>query len=576
MDRAPLSRALGGALGDRLARRIARHPLAAIVVVLAAYLLIEALYIHTLPLVMDEFATASHIHRLTTQVPYRDYAPYKTILGYALLAPPLAALVDPWQAMLAVKLEVALLTALALFAVTLRLSKRWDLASALLALLALCAHSTFLERSAALRVDMLTSAFGLLSFALLLERRWLLSALLAGISVLVSQKGVYFVAAGVFASAGWGGGVSKRLTFTLRYLLAALLPLAAYLGSFALLASWRAVYGAVIGAAAPIAFRQAYDLSGYWWQTLGRNPVFYGVSALGLLILSVELARGRLDATRRSVLLYGSAMVACALWHKQPWPYFFVLLLPTLFVVLAAVFSLGKERRWPLRGAAVCCFLAGAVAWPLVARVPKVLERDSGYQERTLRGASRLLGHGQSYLAGVQLLWQKPHVPRLSWLDSSRLYAYRDRGDEILGWLRASPPALVIDNTRLRHLPREVSRWLDENYQTCSGSIQGYAPSVRAGVEQLELLQSARYTVESPALMARPAAGEGPSGARDHVVVRIDGLEVRLGQSVHLERGTHAIDSPVRLRFVMALGANGQSCPPAMALQRLFHEVYDY
>ena len=61
---------------------------------------------------------------------------------------------------------------------------------------ALFAMSTFLERAAELRVDMLTSLAGLVSFVLLLSRRYALAGLACGLSFLISQKGVYFFAAG--------------------------------------------------------------------------------------------------------------------------------------------------------------------------------------------------------------------------------------------------------------------------------------------------------------------------------------------------------------------------------------------
>ena len=62
--------------------------------------------------------------------------------------------------------------------------------------------STFLERSSVLRVDMLTAWIGLFSLLFLLDRRFVISGALAGLSFLVSQKGLYFNLAAAAALLG--------------------------------------------------------------------------------------------------------------------------------------------------------------------------------------------------------------------------------------------------------------------------------------------------------------------------------------------------------------------------------------
>ena len=83
---------------------------------IAAYLGVQALYVPRLPLVMDEFQGARAAWRLLADVPYRDFTPYKTVLGYYLQLPALTLLEDPWLALLATKLWTALLGAAALAA----------------------------------------------------------------------------------------------------------------------------------------------------------------------------------------------------------------------------------------------------------------------------------------------------------------------------------------------------------------------------------------------------------------------------------------------------------------------------
>src|SRR5690349_8538621 len=97
-------------------RLMEKHFRALVLCLCAGFLLLQARYIWGLPLVMDEFANAGHVVRVTQGVPYRDYLPYKTVGGYYLLAPAIAGFGAIWTAMLAAKLEIAALTALGLAA----------------------------------------------------------------------------------------------------------------------------------------------------------------------------------------------------------------------------------------------------------------------------------------------------------------------------------------------------------------------------------------------------------------------------------------------------------------------------
>ena len=50
--------------------------------IVAAYCALQFLYISHLPLVMDEFDGAYEVYHLRHALPYRDFLPYKTVLGY--------------------------------------------------------------------------------------------------------------------------------------------------------------------------------------------------------------------------------------------------------------------------------------------------------------------------------------------------------------------------------------------------------------------------------------------------------------------------------------------------------------
>ncbi len=161
-----------------------------------AYLVVEARYITHFPLGADEFLDMYVLRMFRGGLPYRDFTPPKTVLAYYLELPVFAAVADPWRAMLAVKLEHAILAAATMFGAALVLGRRLPAAALLGALAMLVTMSNFLERSAELHVDQIAAVFGFLSLLALIERRSMLAGLFAAGAFLSTQKGIYFVLAG--------------------------------------------------------------------------------------------------------------------------------------------------------------------------------------------------------------------------------------------------------------------------------------------------------------------------------------------------------------------------------------------
>src|SRR6266849_5352658 len=79
-----------------------------LILLLLSYLGIESVYIVGFPLIMDEFATAACVYRTIDQlVPYRDYVPYKTVLGYYLQLPIFLLPFRTWTELFLAKFEMA-------------------------------------------------------------------------------------------------------------------------------------------------------------------------------------------------------------------------------------------------------------------------------------------------------------------------------------------------------------------------------------------------------------------------------------------------------------------------------------
>jgi hypothetical protein len=556
----------------RLERWLESNYRSAVALACLLYLLIQALYVPRLPLDMDEFQGAHTVYRLGSLVPYRDFDPYKTVLGYYVQLPPLLLAPSVWTGLLWVKGWMALLNAAVLYAVSVVLAKIYRRAAVALALLMLVAMGTFLERSAALRVDMLTSLCGLASLVLLLRARFSWSGVAAALSFLVSQKGVYFLIAGG-AALLCHACFARRSAQTARRVVvfgaSALGVLAIYAVPWSLAGSPSSLWSATVTAHGEIALQSLYSLHHFWFQTILRNPYFYAVGVFSLGLLAARRTSDPAGDGDWHLWVYGLSMLALCLWHKQPWPYFFVLLIPTFFVLAAALFDaeLARAERAGrgLAASFLAVYLVAGVAFPLT-RLGATLARDSGFQRSTVEIASALLRDGDSYLAGVNLLYdRRQSVPELAWLDARRLSRLSrmdpDGLREILARLDASPPKLVVDSYRLEGLPAPLKAYLAASYEPLWGSLRIYSPSVSPAARRFHVAFSGPYLVQAD-----------PGGE-----LGIDGRPVAPGSRIELAAGVHenASAAPFRLRFLPDL-------PPALmdpahrGSRPLFPDVYGY
>lgn len=515
------------------------------VVVAGAYLAVQLLYVRRLPLVMDEFDGAYDVYRLRNEIPYVDFQPYKTVLGYYLQLPPLLLAPNVWSGLLKTKFMLAWINAAGMAAAAVAAARRFRPGAVALALPLWAVMSNWLERSSELRVDTLTSFFGLFSLLLLLAGRWAGAGVVAALSFLVSQKGVYFLAASLVAlGLPW---VRTPRVATLRRLLrfcaGYAAPIVSYLVAFSSMASWDKTASTTFLRHRAIALTVLYPhIRKFWTQSLERNPVFYALALAGLLALGVRALRGwrrrdgNSEADRDLALLgYAIALGACLIWHKQPWPYFFVLLVPTCFLLHAVAFedawrvlvALVRPRWARIAIGVVLCagVLRVGVASP-ATRVSTMLRQDNRYQRHMVKLASALLRPDERYLSGVDLLYDRKQssepLRRVSHPRRAQLrHADRTEIMALLDDLRAHPPKLVIRHERYRSFPLPVRRFLEANYADFWGSIRIYAPGFQARSHDLTLAFSGAYRVST----------------RDASNVMLNGRWLAPGATVSLARG---------------------------------------
>jgi len=566
--------------GDRStvpAREVSPRRFAQGVVALCfGYLALQLAYILRLPLVMDEFQGAHDAYRFATGMPYRDFRPYKTVLGYYLQLPLLVLIKDPWLSLLAVKMQLAAMVTLALGAAAFLLSRCYSRRAVLLGLSLLVTMSTFLERSAELRVDMLTAIPGLFALVLLLHRKFAVAGLACGVSFLMSQKGIYYVISANAALATWGllGGAPRQaLMGWIRVNAGTGLVVGGYLLFWAGVADLQSVLDATFLSAGQVALGTDYSIKGFYWaQTLTRNGFFYALAAFGILRLLLLVRRRDGDVAKRALLLgYAVTLGGLCIWHKQPWPYFFVLLLPTLFVVHVAFFD-QVERQGPVvaaqRRLRIVAFLLFGIALPL-GRVPFVLVRDQGLQRTTVRVADALLEPGGTYLAAVDLFQRKEQaVQELRWLDRPRLTRLQQGSPEqqgrIVASLEQAPPRLWVDNYRIQALPQAIAGFLEAHYVHFWSNVYVYAPVLSPGQNTCEVPFDGEYRLEA-------------TGEHTPVLLDLDGRRLTVGDRITLPAGRMACSPEGTSRLVFWSGTSGLPLDPRYReVGNFFPRVYDY
>lgn len=524
------------------------------------YATLQTLYITRMPMVMDEFEGAHSVHRFATGLPYRDFDPYKTVLGYYLQLPALELPRDLWRGMLAVKFEMAAAVIAVFLGVGAVLHRTFASAPVLLSTAMLIAMSDFAERSADLRVDMLTALAGLIAFAALLHRRSAVAGAMVAVSILISQKGAFYLAASgavlivdLIVAEDRRAALRRSVRFT-----GGFAPiLLSYLAIWALVATPQAVLQAVFGTAARVALSNVYSIRGrFWIQTVQRNPLYWLLAVVSIPIL---LRRWR-DPLSRTIAGYGGVVLALGAWYRQPWPYFFVILCPTVFVLHLALLQLLERRQ--RRIAVGICLLLGVV-YPAF-RLRSTLLRDSAEQRWTVEFAHAILAPSDRYFAGNDMIWDHEQAPtELRWLDGTVAQQLRQKPPSELmalaAQIRRAPIKLVIGSYRTANLPAPIARVLEADFEQIWGNVEVYAPRLHSGSFALKF--SGSYRIE-----AAPGA-----------CLVIDGLAACPGSLVHLDRGMHALSSPrpVRLQLIPQ-GWMAFADPRFARRSDLYQDVYTY
>lgn len=305
------------------------------------YLVFEYFFIPFSVLTADEFVFARHIYEYTFHIPYIDFSPYKTTLGYYLLSLPFFFSPVTLKSIFYAKEEIALINAVFFLLSSVWAARYFDKRAILITLLAVLANQSFLMYSADLRVDMLTCWFCLFSAFAILQKRFNWAGILFGTAFLISQKALwYFIAinGGLFLCWITLPTSSYRSRALLLFNATTLATILAYVAGWSLISNPKLVLSNL--------FYEAYIQAGItyyapiyldcWQSVLRHGPLLFLLFPLTYLCL---FSNKKITEQRLFIVCFSSIALILFAAYKQAFPYNFVFTIPAFYLIFAEFLS---------------------------------------------------------------------------------------------------------------------------------------------------------------------------------------------------------------------------------------------
>lgn len=314
-----------------------------IILLSLCYFIFQYFFIPYEILAVDEFWNSHHIYQYTLHTPYKDFLPYKTILGYYLLSIPLYFSHGILTPIFYIKNEISFINTLLICCIALW-STRFFQAKAIFATLALILMTPlFLLHSTELRIDMLATWLGMLSALCILSQRHFLAGMLIGLSFLVSQKAFWFFGATNIALGIQFLIFRNRDSFIsiIKMNVGVFLPIIAYVLYWGMVSTFDTVLNSL--------FYEAYTQSKITWYShiyydcwqgiLLSEPVLFLLTPLtwlGLLRKSTDYAT---HSRRLFIIFYSTSLLFFIASYQQAFPYNMVCCFPAFFLLYSDFFS---------------------------------------------------------------------------------------------------------------------------------------------------------------------------------------------------------------------------------------------
>lgn len=295
---------------------------------------------------VDEFWFAHRIFQYKTAWPYRDFAPYKTVLGYYILLIPMLFSHNIIQTLILMKNVIAFLNACLLFCSACWLTRFFSKSGILIALVISLLSEITLSYSTNIRVDLLGYWWCFFSLLFLLEKRFVIAGLLLGLGFITSQKTIWYIFATqcvLFIEWLWvlrqqHKWVWHPLWHAIQLNSMLISVILIYLIVWSIIADWHTVFASVFYEA-----QVMYQLDWYqsarklfWMNILLYNPLLILLSPLTFLSLCITFPHDHHYRHRLIVVSYAMAILICLIPYKQIFPYYMQAMIPLFFILYAA------------------------------------------------------------------------------------------------------------------------------------------------------------------------------------------------------------------------------------------------
>jgi hypothetical protein len=292
----------------------------------------------------DDFWLAFHIYQYKSLIPYLNFFPYKTVLGYYFYLLPMCLSHDPIKPLFYVKETAVLMNIVFIILISLKLRQFYCAQAVFLALLLVTFSHLFLVYSSEIRVDLLAYWVCALGVILIFENKIAWAAVCTGIGFFISQKSAWCVLAADVAFLSCCLVTSARMVYFKRMLLfngMLLLTTFIYIAFWSYFSSVEIVLRSVFYEAYLISLLDTYHAlqKQYWLAILQNNALLLMLWPLSCAALFIRREPESPYLRRVFLIVYTSVIFLCLGLYQQIFPYNFIALAPTLFLLYTDFFA---------------------------------------------------------------------------------------------------------------------------------------------------------------------------------------------------------------------------------------------
>lgn len=308
------------------------------------YFCFELFYTAYAMMSVDDFWFAHWIYQYKIGIPYRDFSPYKTVLGYYFLLPFLLITHGVLTPLYSVKIALAVINTILFFCAALVLKRFFLKNGVLIITIALLFTQFVLVYSTNIRVDFLAYWLCFFSAVCLLEKKMFSAGLLIALGFLTSQKALWYIVASN-AALGLYWLCYMRNWKYLRGILLFNATLILIVITYILFWSGFATLGIILKNMFYDAFIM-YKLNTYdsaraefWNSILTLNPILFFLWPVTLLSLIIVPENDLSYSRRVWIFVFASTIMLNLIFYKQPFPYYMLTTLPAFYLLYADFFS---------------------------------------------------------------------------------------------------------------------------------------------------------------------------------------------------------------------------------------------